>query len=143
MVKRKRFVFWFCGHQKYQKHLSSQNTIHNHPQHSPKFCNLSSFLCGRHKYITPYFKTYCYYSIVQRNNMQMGKNLVVTCSKLIKLVRSYQISYLLLDLYPLTNNKLVFFQSQPIISLNLFQQETLHENNVFVAKKSASLSHKK
>ena len=42
--------------------------------------------------------------------MQMGKNLAATCSKKIKWVRSYQISYLLLDLCHLANTKVFFFQ---------------------------------
>ena len=40
----------------------------------------------------------------------MGKNLAAACSKLIKWVRSYQISYLILNLYHLRNTKFVFFQ---------------------------------
>ena len=60
----------------------------------------------------------------------MGKNLAVACPKLIKWIRSYQISYLLLDLYHLRNTKLVFFQ----VSLLKLKQKTLHENNMSVAK---------
>ena len=40
----------------------------------------------------------------------MGKNLAAACSKLIKWVRSYQISYLLLDLCYSRNTKFVFYQ---------------------------------
>ena len=65
--------------------------------------------------------------------MQMGKNSPATCSKLIKWVRYYQISYLLPHLCHLTNTKLVFFQ----FSLSKIKK-TLHENNISVAKKISS-----
>ena len=67
----------------------------------------------------------------------MGKNLAAACSKLIKWVRSYQISNLLFDLYHLRYTKLAFFQ------VSLLKNKTCLNRRLFmktisVAKKFRS-----
>ena len=72
----------------------------------------------------------------------MGKNLVAVCSKLIKWVRSYQISNLILDLYHLRITELVFFQVS-LLKVNACLNRTLFMKTVCLwQKKSAALSHK-
>ena len=66
----------------------------------------------------------------------MGKNLVATCSVLIKRVRSCQIYYQLLDLCHLKKLSLFFCK-------DLFKQKSLHKNNVSVAKTFSSSKPKK
>ena len=129
MVKRERSAFWICGLQECQKNPPFQNTMHNHLQNCPKFCDHPSiFLCSRHKWITPYVKICCYYNIVQCTNMQMGKTLAATCSKLVKWARSYQISYLFLDLCHLTSTEHVFFH------VSLLNLKTCFNKRLFMRK---------
>ena len=133
--KSKRF--WFPGHLSYvfltcerlrrQENPPSQNTIHNSLQN----CFMNCFIA---KQTTPYVKTYCWYYIVEHYNMQMGKNSGATCSKLIKWVKSYQVSHLLLDLRYMTRTKLFFFQNKPIKSYDLFKQRKIWKKYVYGKK---------
>ena len=109
-MKTNRFAFWMCDKiaRKIPTLKTSSTSI---PKIAQNFVVTSALSLWRYKWITPYIKTYCWYNIIQSNNIQMGKNLVTTWSMLAKGVRSYQIYYQLHDLCQLTNTKLVFSKS--------------------------------
>ena len=69
--------------------------------------------------------------------MQMGKNSAATCSKLIKWVRSYQISYLLPHLCHLTNTKLIFFQFS-LLKVKIYLNRRLFMKTVYLWQKKIS-----
>ena len=116
-MKRKWFAFWICGCQECQKNLSSQKTIHNHLQNSPKICDHSShFLCGRLKWITPYAKTCCQYNIILFKATIW--KWVKTWRLLAQVDKTSNILSIFLqtfDFCHLTNTKLVFFQVNLLI----------------------------
>ena len=142
--KRRDLLFGFVDVKSVRKIPSQKNTIHTHLQNCLKFRDHPSpFRCGSYKWIAPYVKAYCQYNnIVQRSKMWMSKNMVATSSKLIKWVRSYQISSLLLNLCHLTNTNLVFFQVS-LLKVKTCLNRRLFMKTIYLCQKnSAVLSHK-
>ena len=72
----------------------------------------------------------------------MVKILVAACSKLIEWVRSYQISYLILDLYHSRKTKLVFFQVSLLKVKTCLNRKLFMKTICLWQKNSAVLSYK-